>query len=75
MKTRPGRPLKAANAKREMLLQIRLDQSEKATFVEAAEVAGVATSTWVRERLRRAAVRELEEAGRKVPFLNNLTPS
>jgi hypothetical protein len=71
MKT-PGRPRKAPKDKRQQLLQIRLDSAEKQTFREAAFVAGVPVSTWVRERLRRSAVRELEEAGRPIPFL--MTP-
>ena len=43
-------------------LELRLTEPEKRAFSQAAAIAGVALSTWVRERLRRAAVRELEEA-------------
>ena len=50
-------------------LQIRLTDTEKAGFLEAATLAGVSLSSWVRERLRMAAIRELEGAGRKVPFV------
>jgi hypothetical protein len=38
-------------------------------FRVAADLAGLALSAWVRERLRLAARRELEEAGKSVPFL------
>lgn len=42
---------------------------EKQGFIEAAELAGIPLSSWVRERLRLAAIRELENAGRKIPFV------
>jgi hypothetical protein len=50
-------------------LQIRLQPEEKQAFEEASELAGIALSAWVRERLRPAAIRELEGAGRSVPFV------
>jgi hypothetical protein len=50
-------------------LQIRLTDAEKAGFDEAARLAGIPLSSWVRERLRLAAIRELESAGRRVPFV------
>jgi len=55
--------------RKEGYLQVRLDDLEKQGFQEAADLAGLALSAWVRERLRRAAVRELEEASRPIPFL------
>ena len=51
------------------LLQLRLKPAEKEAFQMAADLAGVALSAWVRERLRSAARRELVEAGKQVPFL------
>ena len=51
------------------VLQIRLTDEEKQGFQEAADLAGIALSSWVRERLRLAAIRDLESAGRKVPFV------
>ena len=51
------------------LLQFRLKSTEKEAFQLAADLAGVALSAWVRERLRAAARRELVEAGKQVPFL------
>lgn len=50
-------------------MQFRTSEAEKHTFQAAADIAGIDLSAWIRERLRRAARRELEEAGRKVPFL------
>jgi hypothetical protein len=52
------------------LMQLRLLPSEKASFQEAADLAGIPLSAWVRERLRWAATRELEDAGRDIPFLH-----
>jgi hypothetical protein len=48
---------------------VRLTDAELATFDAAAELAGLPTSGWMRERLRRTARAELEAAKRPVPFL------
>jgi hypothetical protein len=53
-------------------LQIRLNQQEKEAFERAAELSGISLSAWVRERLRSTSIRELENAGIKVPFVNRL---
>ena len=58
-------------AEKSQNLQIRLSEQEKAGFSEAAELAGIPISSWVRERLRLAAIRELESAGRKIPFVRS----
>jgi len=50
------------------MLEIRVQPAEKLGFQEAAEIAGIPLSAWVRERLRRAARIELIEAHRSVPF-------
>jgi hypothetical protein len=51
------------------VLQIRVTDSEKEGFELAAMLAGISVSSWVRERLRLSAIRELEGAGRRVPFV------
>ena len=56
-------------AKKKRTLQIRLTEAEKTGFEEAAALAGLRLSSWVRERLRLAAIRDLEGAGRRVPFV------
>jgi hypothetical protein len=38
-------------------------------FRDAADIAGIGLTTWMRERLRRVAVKELEEAGLIAAFL------
>jgi hypothetical protein len=52
-------------------LDIRLGLSEKQGLRNASEVAGLPLSAWVRTRLRQAAARELQEAGRLIPFLKS----
>lgn len=52
-----------------MTLQIRLQPAEKEAFEKAAELSGIALSAWVRERLRAAAIRELEGAGQTAAFV------
>lgn len=54
---------------KEQVLQIRLTELEKQGFLEAAELAGIPLSSWVRERLRLAAIRDLESAGLQIPFV------
>jgi hypothetical protein len=48
---------------------IKLESTEKEAFKDAADLAGVPLSTWVRERLRQIAGRELAKASRPVAFL------
>jgi uncharacterized protein (DUF1778 family) len=62
-----GRPRKA-NPLTEYL-EIRVGGEEKQAFKDAADLSGIPISAWVRERLRRAAVKELEEASIPVAFL------
>jgi hypothetical protein len=49
---------------------IRASADEKTAFKEAAELAGIPLSAWIRERLRRAARSELIDGGRRVAFMN-----
>ena len=50
-------------------LEVRLGAAEKLAFKQAAELAGLALSAWVRERLRMAARKELADMDRPIPFL------
>lgn len=52
-------------------LEFRLNADEKQAFQDAADLAGIPLSNWVRERLRRAAASELEAAGMRAAFLKN----
>jgi len=50
-------------------IEIRVNPNEKLAFKQAAELAGISLSSWIRERLRLMAIRELEGAGRSIPFV------
>ncbi len=68
--TKPrGRPPKQKGAGKTRYLQVRVTDPEKATFDDAADLAGLDTSAWVRERLRWAARSELEKDGKPVSFI------
>ena len=71
MKTLPkrGRPPKEPARTKSEYLDMRLAPAEKQGFRDAAELAGLDLSAWVRERLRSSARRELEGAARPVAFL------
>ena len=59
MKAKRGRPPLNPSKTKAAYLEVRLTVAEKQAFNEAAEVAGLALSAWVRERLRGAAREEL----------------
>jgi hypothetical protein len=71
MKSKRGRPPKAPDRLRDDKLLVRLESDEKEAFQSAADLAGVSLSSWVRERLRRVAVKELKEASRPIAFLQS----
>ena len=50
-------------------IEIRVQADEKTAFKQAADLAGIPMSAWIRERLRLASIRELEGAGLSVPFV------
>ena len=52
-------------------LLLRLQPAEKIAFQDAAELAGIPLSAWIRERLRRAAITDLESIGQMPEFLKN----
>lgn len=64
---KPGRP-KTKNPLDEYI-EMRVSEAEKQAFRDAAERSGLALATWMRERLRRVAIRELENADIPVAFL------
>ena len=64
-----GRPRKGPMVAKSQSMEIRMTPSEKDAFRRASEIAGLEVSAWVRERLRRAATRELEDAGEIAAFL------
>lgn len=74
MAKKRGRPPVGPEKTKAEYLEVRLGVAEKQAFKEAADLAGLALSAWVRERLRRVARKELEEAGKSVPFLAGQLP-
>ena len=64
-----GRPKKDPSRAKGEYLDIRLEAAEKQAFRDAAGLAGLDLTAWVRERLRSVARKELEEAGLTVAFL------
>ena len=72
MKTKPakrGRPQGGTGKAKSDIMQIRLDAAEKQAFADAAAMDGKDLSEWVRDRLRRLARQELEQAGKPVAFI------
>lgn len=62
-----GRPKKATTLGE--YLEVRVDTLEKRAFRDAADLAGIPLATWIRERLRQVAIRELEAAAYPIAFL------
>lgn len=67
-----GRPRLVGTESKGDYVVIRLNLAEKQGFKMAAEAAGIPLSTWIRERLRRIAARELQDIGRPIPFIKAL---
>jgi len=61
--------IKRSRSRKVVPLNIRVSDAEKKTFARAAEVAGVPLSSWIRERLRGAAIRELDNVREVAEFL------
>ena len=58
-----------SGAPKQVPLTVRISVEEKAAFSRAAQVAGISLSSWIRERLRAASLRELDIIGELAPFL------
>jgi uncharacterized protein (DUF1778 family) len=66
---RRGRPPKGSDQVKGIRLDMRIMPTEKQGFKAAAALSGLELSSWIRERLRQAARKELDQAGQSVPFL------
>jgi hypothetical protein len=69
MANRRGRPPVDLGRTKGEILEVRIDSSEKESFRAAAVLSGVPLSVWVREQLREASRRQLEDNGQEVAFL------
>jgi uncharacterized protein (DUF1778 family) len=54
---------------KEQMLSIWFPEADKELIDAAADLAGISLSSWVGETLRLAAIRDLESAGQKIPFV------
>lgn len=54
--------------KKARYLQVRVDEPEKAAFDAAARGKGLDLSSWVRPRLREAAIKDMADMGAESPF-------
>ena len=70
--TARGRPSKKLEEKKLEHLDIRLGLEEKQAFKDAAKISGAPLSVWVRQRLRQAAIKELEAVGHPIEFFKNI---
>ena len=59
-KPKRGRPPKASEDRKSESILLRLEEKEKRAFAEAAGLAGVPLTVWIRERLRWVARKELQ---------------
>ncbi|GMV99324.1 MAG: hypothetical protein AMXMBFR84_04630 [Candidatus Hydrogenedentota bacterium] len=62
-----------SHMKNDTRIYIRLTESEKNAFQDAADIGGLSLSSWIRERLRRACVQELRSIDRIPEFLEYKT--
>jgi len=60
MKKRMGRPPKSGNENLSERMMMRLTPSEMVAYNQAAEIAGLDRSEWIREILNRAAKKALQ---------------
>jgi len=68
-KKKTGRPKTPPAKVKGRYLQVRVADSEKKCFDTAADLAGLPLSSWVRNRLRSLATKELKEYGKTADFL------
>lgn len=62
---------KSPSRKKDVPFNIRVSAEEKAAFAEAAGLSGIPVSAWVRERLRWAATKELQMAGKRPAYIQD----
>lgn len=55
--------------KKDSQLLIRVSELEKQGFERVAEISGISLSSWARQVLRSEAIRQLQQAGEKIIFL------
>lgn len=56
---------------KEEVIIIRLSKDEKTAFENSAELSGLGLSTWARQVLKAAAIKQHREAGMKITFIKS----
>lgn len=55
--------------KKDNQILIKVSETEKEGFKRAAEIVGIGLSAWARQKLRSAAIKDLQEVGEVIKFL------
>jgi hypothetical protein len=71
--TKRGRPKLPVGGKKGAYMEMWLHEAEKEAFVSAADASGMSLSAWVRDRLRKASRKELQDMELPVAFLEKLS--
>ena len=61
-KSRMGRPPKSPEERKAGIVAFRADEAERSELDQAANAAGMKLSDWIRDRLSKAAKRELKRS-------------
>lgn len=67
-KAKRGRPVLEKGRAKTAAHLLKMSPDEKEGFTNAAQLAGLTLSAWIRERLRLTAAQELKTAGNDVPW-------
>lgn len=59
--------------KKDTQVLIKLSELEKEGFKRASEISGIGFSAWARQVMRSAAIKELQNAGEKIIFLEPIS--
>ena len=59
---------------KDQVIQVRVSEKEKESYLLAAQVAGIPLASWIRDRLRQSTIKELSNAGLRAPFLIETSP-
>jgi hypothetical protein len=59
------------NRSRQEVMLVRLSKAEKSAFRDSARISGLPVSAWARERLMRAAIKDLETVGKTPQFITD----
>jgi hypothetical protein len=61
------------SVKKDTQILIKVSEPEREGFRRAADIAGIGVSAWARQKLRAAAIQELQTVGEKAAFLSSVS--